>query len=135
MLNLSIVFAQADEGGGGGIAALLVPLIALAVAIFIIAGMWKMYAKAGQPGWACIIPIYNFVALLQIVGRPLWWILLLFIPLVNLIILLIVFIDLAKSFGKGTGFGLGLFFLGAIFMPILGFGDAKYIGPAGANAH
>jgi hypothetical protein len=92
----------------------------------IFAGMWKTYTKAGKPGWGAIIPIYNVILLLQIAGRPLWWIVLVFIPLVNLAVLIIVGIDIAKNFGKGAGFGLGLTFLGFIFYPILGFGDARY---------
>ena len=97
---------------------------------FVIAGVWKVFEKAGQPGWASIIPIYNVIVLLQIVGRPIWWILLCLIPIVNIVVIFIVYIDLAKSFGKDVGFGIGLALLGAIFYPILGFGDAEYQGPA-----
>ncbi|MGB0385376.1 MAG: DUF5684 domain-containing protein [Ardenticatenaceae bacterium] len=105
-------------------------LIGLAIGLFLLVAMWKIYTKAGQPGWAIIIPIYNIYVLLQIVGRPTWWILLMFIPLVNFIIAIMIYIDLAKSFGKSTLFGLGLIFLSFIFIPILGFGDAEYRGPA-----
>ena len=91
------------------------------------------FTKAGQPGWAAIVPVYNLIVLLQIVGRPLWWILLMLIPLVNFVIAILVYIDLAKSFGKSTGFGIGLVFLSFIFFPILGFGDARYIGPGGGQ--
>ena len=94
-----------------------------------IAAWWKIFTKAGQPGWACIIPIYNLYVWCKIVGRPWWWILLMLIPLVNFIILIILFIDLAKSFGKGVGFGIGLILLPIIFFPILGFGSAQYQGP------
>lgn len=111
---------------GGGLVGMLVPLISLALTILIIAGIWKTFVKAGKPGWACIIPIYNVVVILEIAGKPIWWILLLLIPLVNLIVAIVVSIDVAKNFGKGTAFGLGLAFLGFIFYPILGFGDAKY---------
>jgi hypothetical protein len=95
--------------------------------------MWKVYTKAGKPGWAVLIPIYNTYVLLEIVGREWWWLLLLFIPIVNIVVLIVVLFDLAKSFGKGTGFGFGLLFLSWIFIPILGFGDAKYMGPAAAQ--
>ncbi|MEK6770141.1 MAG: DUF5684 domain-containing protein [Pseudomonadota bacterium] len=105
-------------------------LIYLAVFIFLIASFWKVFTKAGQPGWASIIPIYNFIVMLQIVGRPWWWILLLLIPIVGIVIAIIVSIDMAKSFGKGVGFGIGLALLGIIFYPILGFGGAKYQGPS-----
>jgi hypothetical protein len=95
-----------------------------------IAAWWKIFTKAGQPGWACIIPIYNLYVWCKIVGRPWWWILLMLIPFVNFIILIILIIDLAKSFGKGVGFGIGLLLLPIIFFPILGFGSAQYQGPA-----
>ncbi len=104
----------------------------LAIAVFVIAGMWKVFVKAGQPGWAAIIPIYNLIVLLNIVRRPLWWLILFLIPLVSIVMIIIVYIDLAKSFGKGAGFGVGLALLGFIFMPILGFGDARYLGPPNA---
>jgi len=115
-----------------------IPLIAwvfyVAVALVVIIGMWKMFEKAGQPGWAAIIPFYNLYVLLQIAGRPGWWLILVFVPFVNFVILLLLSLDVAKSFGKGSGFGIGLFFLGFIFYPILGFGDARYLGPAAAQA-
>ena len=106
-----------------------------AVIILLIAAMWKVFSKAGQPGWAAIIPIYNMYVMCKIAGRPGWWVILLLIPLVNFIILIILCIDISKAFGKGVGFGLGLLFLGIIFWPILGFGSAQYHGPsAGAPA-
>jgi len=107
-------------------------IVGLLIALLLIVAMWKVFTKAGQPGWASIIPIYNLYIWCKIVGRPGWWILLMLIPLVNFIIMIILCIDLAKSFGKGAGFGLGLAFLGFIFLPILGFGSAQYRGPAAA---
>jgi hypothetical protein len=101
-------------------------VIGLIVAIVVIAAMWKVFEKAGEPGWAAIIPIYNLIVLLKIAGRPIWWIILFFIPFVNLVVSILVSIDIAKRFGKGTGFGIGLALLGVIFYPILGFGDARY---------
>lgn len=104
-----------------------IPLIVgLLIFILIIAGVWKTYEKAGQPGWGCLIPIYNGILLLKIAGRPLWWIILMIIPFVGIIVAFIVMIDVARNFGKGTGFGIGLTLLGFIFFPILGFGDAQY---------
>src|SRR5262249_361755 len=102
----------------------------LAFIILVIAACWKIFTKAGQPGWAAIIPIYNWYILCKIVGRPGWWVILLLIPFINFIIGIILCIDLAKSFGKGVGFGIGLILLGVIFFPILGFGSAQYLGPA-----
>ena len=104
-------------------------IVWLIVAVVLIAAMWKVFAKAGQPGWAALVPIYNMIVLLQIVGRPTWWLLLYFVPIVNIFIGLMVINDLSKSFGKGTGFTLGLIFLSPIFWCILGFGPAQYIGP------
>ncbi len=98
----------------------------LALPFLMIAGMWKTFSKAGQPGWAAIIPIFNVYILLKIVDRPVWWLVLFFIPLVNFIIAILVSIDLAKAFGRGAGFGLGLVFLAPIFYPLLGFGSAQY---------
>ncbi len=106
-------------------------LFFILVVVFVVAGIWKVYEKAGQPGWAAIIPIYNIIVLLQIVGRPVWWIILMLIPIANIIVAFIVYIDLAKSFGKDVGFGIGLVLLGVVFFPLLGFGDAEYQGPAG----
>jgi hypothetical protein len=99
----------------------------------VIVAMWKIFTKAGQPGWACLIPFYNIYVLCKIVGRPGWWLILMLIPFVNVIIGIILCIDLAKSFGKGVGFGLGLIFLSFIFYPILGFGSAQYQGPVAGN--
>lgn len=108
-----------------------VPLIiSLLIGLLMIVAMWKVFTKAGQPGWASIIPIYNLYIWCKIVGRPWWWILLMLIPFVNFIILIILCIDTAKSFGKGAGFGIGLALLGIIFWPILGFGSAQYQGAA-----
>ena len=108
-------------------------IVGLLIALLLIVAMWKVFTKAGQPGWASIIPIYNLYVWCKIVGRPWWWILLMLIPFVNFIILIILCIDMAKSFGKGAGFGIGLAFLGIIFWPILGFGSAQYQGPAVAQ--
>src|SRR4030095_5991111 len=102
----------------------------LAFTILMIAACWKIFTKAGQPGWPAIIPIYNWYILCKIVGRPGWWVILFLIPFVNFIIGIILCIDLAKSFGKGVRFGIGLILLAVIFSPILGFGSAQYQGPA-----
>jgi len=112
-----------DDVGG-----ILFIIIAIAGAIFLIAAMWKVFEKAGQPGWGVLIPIYNIYLLLVIAGKPGWWLILFLIPLVNLVISILVYRDLARNFGKDALFGLGLAFLGIIFWPILGFGSAQYIG-------
>lgn len=119
--------AAAAGGAAGG-------FIGLAVAVVMIVSMWKIFTKAGQPGWAAIIPIFNIYILCKVAGRPGWWVLLMLIPFVNFIIAIILLIDLAKAFGKGVGFGLGLLFLGIIFFPILAFGSAQYVGRPAAPA-
>lgn len=106
-------------------------LLYIAFIVFVIASLWMVFVKAREPGWAAIIPFYNYIVLLRIVGRPIWWIILLIIPIVNVIVWIFIVIDLAHSFGMGGGFAVGLFFLPFIFIPILGFGDATYRGPAG----
>ncbi|HEY4621368.1 MAG TPA: DUF5684 domain-containing protein [Gaiellaceae bacterium] len=105
-------------------------IIYLAIAVLVIAGWWKVFTKAGEEGWKAIIPIYNFIVLLKIVGREWWWVLLALIPIVGLVIWIIVSLDLAKSFGRGGGFAVGLILLPFIFAPILGFGSDTYRGPA-----
>jgi len=108
-------------------------LVWLAIFIVVIAGGWKMFEKAGQPGWAIIIPIYNIYIILKIVGRPGWWLLLYFIPVVNIVIAVIISMDMAKSFGQSAVWGIVmLLLLCGIGYLILGFGSARYIGPAGA---
>ncbi len=106
-------------------------IFAFALSIFVIAGFWKIFVKAGKPGWAAIIPIYNIIVLLEIVGKPVWWIILLLIPCVNLIFAVWMYNLLSKSFGQNEGFTIGLLFLPFIFFPLLGFGNYRYIGPAG----
>ncbi len=112
----------------GGALAIIPLIIGLGFLIVMIASIWKVFVKAGKPGWAGIVPIYNAIVMLEIAGRPLWWIILMLIPVVNFVIVIIVMIDLAKRFGKGTGFGVGLALLGFIFFPILGFGPARFQG-------
>lgn len=112
----------------GALIALFILAVELAIVVIVIAGLWKVFVKAGKPGWAAIVPIYNIIVILEIVGKPLWWILLFLIPIVNLVMAILVCIELAKCFGKGAGFGIGLALLGFIFFPILGFSDAQYQG-------
>ena len=135
MLNLATILLQNDDTGGiiavltGGVGM----ICGLIFAIVIIAAMWKVYAKAGQPGWAAIIPLYNIWVLMKIIGRPGWWLILYFIPFVGLVVYFINAIDLAKSFGKSAAYGvILLFFFNVVGYLMLGFGDAEYQGPAAA---
>ena len=93
--------------------------------IFMIVVMWKIFVKAGKPGWGCIVPIYNVILQLEIAGRPIWWIFLFLIPFVNIIVGIIVVLDIAKAFGKGTGFAIGMIFLPFIFFTILAFDSSE----------
>ena len=104
----------------------VVGVVYLAVFVFYIVSMWMVYQKAGQPGWGAIIPIYNIYILVKIAGRPGWWLVLFLIPLVNIVIGIMVSIGVARHFDRSDGFGVGLFFLGFIFYPILAFGHSDY---------
>jgi hypothetical protein len=104
------------------------------VLLLIVVAMWKVFTKAGKPGWAAIVPIYNIIVMLEIANKPVWWIVLFFVPIANIIVGILICIALAEAFGKGAGFGLGIAFLGFIFFPILGFGSAQYRGPAAKPA-
>jgi len=96
------------------------------------AAQWRIYQKAGKPGWAAIVPIYNFIVLMEIIGKPWWWLLLMLIPGVNIVLGVWATNLLSKSFGQGVGFTLGLIFLSIIFYPMLAFGNYEYKGPAGS---
>ena len=109
-------------------------VIYFAVIVLVIIGLWKVFVKAGKPGWGAIVPIYNMILVCEITGRPVWWVVLMLIPLVNIVVLIIVFMDLAKAFGKDAAYGLGLAFLPFIFFPMLGFGSAQYRGPVATPA-
>lgn len=123
--SISVDYSSKGELGTGG------TLVVLAILIVMIAAVWKVFTKAGQPGWALFIPIYNAIVWLRVCGKPGWWVILLFIPIVNFIITLLASLGMAKSFGKSSGFGIGLWLLGPIFLLILAFGDAKYQGNQG----
>jgi uncharacterized membrane protein YhaH (DUF805 family) len=115
-----------EEGFGTGTWLLILFIIA-----FYLYTYWRIFEKAGKPGWAALIPIYNTLMLLEIIGKPWWWILLFLIPVVNIIFAIWMVNMLSLSFGKSTGFTVGLVLLSPIFYPILAFGLAEYKGPAG----
>jgi len=112
------------------VVAIIVPIIIFGICITVIeiVGLWFMFVKAGEPGWAAIIPIYNYLIAIKIAGKPWWYLLLMLIPIVNLVFYIIILHGLSKNFGKGSGFTVGLFFLRFIFIPILGFGKSVYVG-------
>lgn len=125
-MQTALVLAQQSSNTAGE---LIFLVLYLALVILVIAGFWKVFSKAGEPGWAAIIPLFNMYIILKIAGRPWWWLILYFIPIVSLVIWVVVSVDIAKAFGKGTGFGIGLALLPFIFFPVLGFSDAQYQGP------
>src|ERR1700730_12806536 len=131
---MTIALAQATvstSADGGGAGSIIGSVVWLAVTVALIVGVWKLFAKAGQPGWASLIPIYNTITMLRITGRSGWWILGMMVPLLNFYVIIRLVFDLARVFGRGIGFGFGLLFLFPIFMLILAFGDAVYVGPNG----
>ncbi|HUK84045.1 MAG TPA: DUF5684 domain-containing protein [Verrucomicrobiae bacterium] len=119
--------------GAVGVVALFFIVLWLGLALLMIVSMWKIFTKAGQPGWAAIIPIYNVYVLLMVAGKPGWWLVLMLIPIVNFIIGILVVVAVCDRFGKGVGFAIGMLFLPMIFYPMLGFGSAQYT-PAPAVA-
>ena len=121
-MNLSLATILAQSSSGVGIEGWLF----LAMVVVFIAGLWSTFTKAGQPGWAAVVPVYNLFVLLRIAQRPAWWIILFLVPVVNIFATIAVGIGVAKAFGKDVGFGLGLAFFGFAFYPILGFGNAEY---------
>lgn len=116
--------AMAQGGGTGMLLAMYA--VYMVVMVVMVASCWKIFTKAGKPGWASIVPIYNLIVILEIVGRPVWWIVLMLIPFVNFIVGIVIALDLARKFGKSTAFGIGLALLGPIFLPMLAFGSATY---------
>jgi len=120
---------DAAAGIGGLFCVCFFWLIALALTIVAIVGLWKIFEKAGKPGWAAIVPIYNAYVLTEIAGKDILWFVLLLVPCVQWVALIVIWIDVAKAFGKDPMYGVGLALLGPIFIPMLGFSDAKYLGP------
>jgi len=120
---------SADSGVSAGVLILYFIVIWLVIAL----PTYFVFKKAGpngDPAWGAFVPIYGFYILLKVVGRPGWWLVLLLIPIVNYVIIIIVYNDLSKSFGHGVGFTLGLIFLSWIFLAILAWGSSEYRGPA-----
>ncbi len=128
----ALVFAQETTTTTSFNVGFVLVFLVFAAAIYLFYGycFGRILQKAGQPLWAGFVPFYNIYLALKIVGRPGWWLILFFIPIVVWVVSIILYIDMAKSFGKGTGYGLALFFLSPIFIPILGLGTASYVGPS-----
>lgn len=128
----------AGFAAGAIIFIIVISLIGLAIGIFEIIALSKLFKKAGKPGWAAIVPVYNMIILYEIIGYK-WYYIFVFIlsaiPIIGGLVVLLfgltMNMKLAKSFGQSTGYGIGLWLLGAIFIPIIAFSnDIKYVGPA-----
>ena len=122
--NYDAAYAAASAG-----VMLVYTVFILVITVLTLVAMWKIFVKAGKPGWACLIPFYNVYCMYDIAWGNGWLFLLTFIPCVGFVFAIIMLFKLAKAFGQGTGFGFGLLFLNTIFVLILGFGKAEYIGP------
>jgi Family of unknown function (DUF5684) len=123
-----------NNSGGFG----LFGIVWLALVVLAVVGFWKLFEKAGKPGWAAIIPIYNIVVMFEIVGKPLWQLLLFLVPFANIWVAITLYVGLCKSFGRpGIGSYLLAIFFGFIYFPYLGFSDdVRYLGPSeGPNAN
>ncbi len=131
---MELMLAQAEVVGVGLIFVIWLTFLAfgLGMAVLMIASMWKLFTKAGKEGWMSLIPILNVVVMCEIVGRPTWWVLLMFIPCANIIVAFLLAFDLAEAYGQGAGYGIGLVLLPYVFYPMLGFGSARYLGPVRA---
>lgn len=129
MEESTVMATNADYAVSGEAAAVsgVVLFVYLVVIVLAIIGNWKLFTKAGKPGWACIIPIYNIIVFLQVAKKPLWWcLIIIFVPFANLIFQILMLHAISQRFGRGVGTTLGLIFFPIIFMLILGFGRAEY---------
>lgn len=105
---------------------LLISLM-ISISVLLATGLWYMFEKAGQPGYASIIPIYNIIVMCNVAKKPTWWVVMFFIPIANIVFLIMMLNGISKNFGKSSGFTVGLVFLNQIFFSILGYGDAQYL--------
>lgn len=125
--TLTLLAQYAEQQEPNAVAMLVGLLCYLAVmAGFGALMFWGVFKKAGQSPILSLIPIVNFFPLMAVAGRPAWWGIGFFVPVVSFVVWIVVCIDVARKFGKETGFAVGLMFLGIVFFPILGFGSATY---------
>ena len=123
-----IIPQQSNAAQMGAGIPVFMSLIILAICLLIIVAQWIIFQRAGQAGWKCLIPFYNMYILMQISGKPGWWMFLLLVPLVGVVILLLAMLSLAKKFRRSELFGVGLFLLPMFFFPVLAFGGSEYEG-------
>ena len=147
MHTLTPILAQASGNEQAAIAAGVAAFIGAFFLVFVVIGivtligMWKAFAKAGQPGWAVLVPIYNIIVLLRVAGLPWYWVFAPFVAIIPILgwiayIVWIVWVHhrISTRFGQGVGYTIGLTLLGPIFWLILGFGSSKYVGEQTAQA-
>jgi len=129
-------YSSGDASAFAAIAAIFAVMLIpfLIISVILIISYWKIYEKAGKPGWASLIPIYNIIVLLEIVGKPTWWVILILFPCTAPIFGIWLTNLLSKSFGQSEGFTIGLLLLGFVFYPVLAFGNYKYLGPSAKEA-
>lgn len=131
MQPATALFAQqgGDAGVMAGVMAGIFCYVIFLVGIYVLMAFsfMKLFEKAGKPGWAGWVPIYNIIVMLEVIQKPVWWIIMFFIPCVNIVFIILFWIEVAKAYGKDAGFAVGLILLGIIFLPILAFGDSRYV--------
>jgi hypothetical protein len=127
-MKLISILLMASEPGQSPVSGIS-SLILLIILILYVTSMMSIFSKAGKPGWAALIPIYNGIVFMEIIGKPWWWLLLWLIPYVNIIWIIWSWNLMVKRFGKSEGFTVGVILLSFIFIPILAFGNSQYTGP------
>ncbi len=123
------VFALAQEDQLQPQVPAVVWILYIAVIALMLVSMWKLFVRAGKPGWASIVPLYNNIVMLEIAGKPIWWFFMLFIPIVNIVFAFLTLYHFSKAYGKAEGFSIGVALLSIVFLPMLAFSDARYQGP------
>ena len=123
MISATLLALQYEEASAA--ADLVSSFLVLGIVVFVFASMWKVYEKAGEPGWAILIPIYGQIVLARIGGKSAWWVLGLIVPFIGIIAAIVLALGVAERFNKTAAFGIGLAFLPFIFYPMLAYGDAE----------
>ena len=128
MTDQSATDAAATAMAGGLF--MIIMLFTIAVTVISVVSMWRLFVKAGKPGWAALVPVYNIIVMLEIAGKPLWWVAMFFLPVANVVFSILAYIDFAKAYGKDTAWGVLLAFFTPIVAPIMAFSKStQYVGP------
>jgi hypothetical protein len=135
MEGVSTASPAATDPAVAGILMVIIAIvfaISLALGAIMIISMWRLYTKAGRPGWASIVPFYNQIVMIKIIGRPLWWFAMMFVPFANIVFSVMIMLEFVKSYGKDTWFGVASLFFPYVIFPIMAFDkNIRYVGPAG----